>query len=223
MNFLDRLHKELDQYHLLKHPFYQAWNEGELSVDTLKIYAKEYYGHVAAFPRYISAIHSRCENIKDRQVLLENLIDEEQGEENHPELWLKFAEGLGCKREDCKTQELDSTHKLVDEYFDITRSSYASGLGALYAYERQTPAVAKSKIDGLKKFYAINDEDTLKFFTVHMVADEWHTEECAQLLEKMDAENQELAMNGAVNGAKLLWNFLDEMQEVHLGNRALAS
>lgn len=51
MNFLEKLHQELDQYHLLKHEFYQTWNRGELSLDTLQIYAKEYYGHVAAFPR----------------------------------------------------------------------------------------------------------------------------------------------------------------------------
>jgi pyrroloquinoline-quinone synthase len=218
MSYLDTLHQELDQYHLLKHPFYQAWNNGELSINTLQIYAKEYYGHVAAFPRYISSIHSLCEKIEDRQILLENLIDEEQGIDNHPELWMKFAEGLGCSREDCRTQELNSTKKLVNEYFDITRSSYASGLGALYAYERQTPEIAKSKIDGLQKFYNIKDEQTLKFFLVHMEADEWHTEECSNLLNKMNPEEQQKALNGAVKGAQLLWNFLDEMQEIHLKN-----
>ena len=218
MSYLDTLHQELDQYHLLKHPFYQAWNNGELSINTLQIYAKEYYGHVAAFPRYISSIHSLCEKIEDRQILLENLIDEEQGVHNHPELWMQFAEGLGCSREDCQTQELNSTKKLVNEYFDITRSGYASGLGALYAYERQTPEVAKSKIDGLQKFYNIKDEKTLKFFLVHMEADEWHTEECANLLNKMNPEEQQKALNGAVKGAQLLWNFLDEMQEIHLKN-----
>jgi pyrroloquinoline-quinone synthase len=57
----------------------------------LQIYAQEYYGHVSAFPRYISSIHSLCEKIEDRQVLLENLIDEEQGSENHPELWMQFS------------------------------------------------------------------------------------------------------------------------------------
>ena len=216
MSYLEKLHQELDQYHLLQHPFYQAWNRGELSMDTLKIYAKEYYGHVAAFPRYISTIHSLCDKIEDRQILLENLRDEEQGEENHPELWMKFAEGLGCSREECKTQSLESTKKLVDEYFDIARSSYASGLGALYAYESQTPSVAKTKIEGLEKFYGINDENTLKFFEVHMEADEWHTEECAGLLNKLDDEGKERARIGAMQGSKLLWNFLDEMQEIHL-------
>jgi len=218
MSFLEQLHQELDQYHLLKHTFYQEWTKGELSIDTLQIYAKEYYGHVAAFPRYISAIHSLCENIYDRQVLLENLIDEEQGEENHPELWLRFAEGLGCTREECKKQELYSSRQLVDKYFDITRSNFASGIGALYAYERQTPTVSKSKIEGLKKFYGINDKATLKFFEVHMVADEWHTQECAKLLDQLNAQDQELARKGAVQGSKLLWSFLDEMQQIHLND-----
>ena len=218
MSYLEKLHQDLDQYHLLKHPFYQAWNKGELSIDTLKTYAKEYYGHVAAFPRYISAIHSLCDKIEDRQILLENLMDEEQGNENHPELWMRFAEGLGCTRDECQVQSLPSTKKLVDEYFDITRSSYASGLGALYAYERKTPSVAKSKIEGLEKFYGINDTKTLKFFEVHMEADEWHTEECARLLDKFGDEDKEKARIGAVLGCKMLWNFLDEMQEIHLAH-----
>ncbi|MFV0250767.1 MAG: hypothetical protein AB8U53_02950 [Rickettsia aeschlimannii] len=37
-------------------------------------------------------------DIQARQILLGNLIEEEQGEENHPEPWKRFAEGLGCLR-----------------------------------------------------------------------------------------------------------------------------
>ncbi|WP_412707465.1 iron-containing redox enzyme family protein [Candidatus Rickettsia kedanie] len=75
-----------------------------------KIYAKEYYHHVTAFPRYISAIHSKCSDIQARQILLGNLIEEEQGEENHPELWKRFAEGLSCLRNQLTSEpKLDST------------------------------------------------------------------------------------------------------------------
>lgn len=88
--------------HLLKHQFYQSWNEGNLSLEALQVYAKEYYHHVAAFPRCISGIHSLCPNLKMRQVLLGNLIEEEQGDENHPELWQRFAEGLGISRSDLR-------------------------------------------------------------------------------------------------------------------------
>ncbi len=58
---------------LLKHPFYQAWTAGTLSRERLQNYAVEYYPHVAAFPRYLSAIHSRCADIATRQALLEEL------------------------------------------------------------------------------------------------------------------------------------------------------
>ena len=44
---------------MLKHPFYQAWTEGRLSLDTLRAYARQYFHHVEAFPQAVSAVHSR--------------------------------------------------------------------------------------------------------------------------------------------------------------------
>ncbi|QOD38871.1 CADD family putative folate metabolism protein [Candidatus Wolbachia massiliensis] len=216
MTFVQLLNKELDDLHLLKHQFYQSWNEGKLSLEALQVYAKEYYHHVAAFPRYVSGIHSLCPNLEMRQVLLGNLIEEEQGDENHPELWQRFAEGLGVTRSDLRqSAQIKETQELVDGYFDIVRSGFAAGLGALYAYERQTPEVSKSKIEGLKKYYSINDERSLQFFTVHMDADEWHSEECANLIAGLNEEEQDKVMQGAKKGAKLLWGFLDGMMNVH--------
>ena len=182
----------------------------------LKIYAKEYYHHVAAFARYISQIHSFCPDISDRQVLLENLIDEEKGENNHPELWLRFAEGLGVSRKEVKQlPELSTTKELVEGYFELVKTDYATGLGALYAYERQTPEVSKSKIDGLKKHYSVCDEKTLEFFSIHQTADEWHTEELIGLIDRLSKSEQEKVAHGAMKGARLLWSFLDGMAECH--------
>lgn len=210
MDFLQLLDRRLNDKNLLQHPFYQRWNDGLLTREILQIYAKEYYHHVAAFPRYISAIHSLCPDIKSRQILLENLIDEEQGQENHPELWQRFIEGLGVSRNIIETEaELVTTKELVDGYFDLTRSNYPTGLGALYAYERQTPAVAESKIAGLRKYYGINDEYSLKFFTIHIEADQWHTEELVKLIKQLNSADQLLVVQGAEAGARLLWQFLD--------------
>ena len=61
--FSQELNKKLDQYHLLNHPFYKSWNEGKLTREIIKDYAEQYYQHVKAFPRYISATHSICEDI----------------------------------------------------------------------------------------------------------------------------------------------------------------
>ena len=93
--FSKELNKKLDKYHLLKHPFYKSWNEGKLTKEIIKDYAEQYYQHVKAFPRYISAAHSLCEDIEKRKILLENLQDEENKEKDHPKLWRNFAAAMG--------------------------------------------------------------------------------------------------------------------------------
>ncbi|WPX97889.1 CADD family putative folate metabolism protein [Candidatus Fokinia crypta] len=218
MKFIEYLNKNLEVWFLLQHPFYQSWNHGKLTTETLVLYAQEYYHHVAAFPRYISQIHTLCNDIQDRQVLLDNLIDEERGENNHPELWLRFLNGLCNSRSISITPQLGTTKELVDGFFELVKADYETGLGALYAYERQTPAVAKSKIEGLKNHYNINDSGTLEFFTVHEKADEWHTEQLTNLICKLDEKSQQRVHEGAIEGAKLLWRFLDGISATYMMN-----
>ena len=93
----------------------------------------------------------------------------------------------------------------------MVKKDYATGLGALYAYERQTPEVSTSKIDRLKKHYAIVDDRTLQFFAVHEKADEWHTAELTGLIDALSESDQEKVKEGAKAGAQLLWSFLDGM------------
>ena len=97
---LDQIDNDIAEKHLLKHPFYLAWTRGELSKEALADYARQYYHHVAAFPTYLSAVHAKCDDQGTRKQLLANLIDEEAGSPNHPELWMKFAEGLGLEAVD---------------------------------------------------------------------------------------------------------------------------
>jgi pyrroloquinoline-quinone synthase len=210
MEFTAQILSEISPMHLLKHPFYQAWTEGKLTKDELKTYARQYYHHVAAFPRYISATHSGCDDIKSRQVLLENLTDEEQGELNHPELWLRFAESLGESRANVKGEELlPQTCSLIETFMKFSKSSYAEGLGALLAYEYQVPDVAASKIAGLKKYYNIESEDGLKFFDVHLKADIYHTDAVKNLVNALSSTDKEKALHAAHEASKALWNFLD--------------
>ena len=215
MEFITSLNTTLENWFLLRHPFYQAWNQGTLTTQTLQLYAREYYHHVAAFPRYISQIHTLCDDIKSRQVLLDNLIEEEKGENNHPELWLKFVDGLCHSRDIADAPQLSPTQELVDGFFALVKTDYETGLGALYAYERQTPAVAKSKIEGLTTHYNLHEPDALEFFSVHEKADEWHTQELAGLIQKLDDNSHQRVYHGATAGAQLLWGFLDGINSAY--------
>ncbi|TMK16361.1 MAG: CADD family putative folate metabolism protein [Actinobacteria bacterium] len=146
----------VERKHLLKHPFYTAWTEGTLSLEALRGYAGQYYRHVLSFPTYLSAVHPETPDLETRQYLLENLIDEERGSENHPELWLRFAEGIGCRREDIRAAApLPETAASDRTFREIAATGPAGGLASLYAYESMVPAVAASKIDGLRRHYGI--------------------------------------------------------------------
>ena len=218
-SFINQVDQQIEKHHLLNHSFYQAWNSGALSNDTIREYAAQYFQHVSSFPRYLSAIHSNCDDIKTRQLLLENLVDEEKGPENHPELWMRFAEGMGNTRNKVNdTKAMNETRDLVNTFNKLSRSEqYHIGLAALYCYESMQPEISETKKDGLQKFYGIKDENTLKFFTVHMHADKWHREVVRKLIAELgDTKKKQKEILEAVSSAlNALNNFLSGMERVY--------
>jgi pyrroloquinoline-quinone synthase len=190
---LDKIDNEIAEKHLLKHPFYLAWTRGELSKEALTDYAKQYYHHVAAFPTYLSAVHAKCDDQPTRRQILSNLIDEEAGSPNHPELWKQFAAGLGVDDVDLnQTEKQPETKNLIDTFRSVCgERSTAEGLAALYAYESQIPAICESKIDGLKKHYGFTDSKHYEYFSVHIEADRQHAAAERKMLSS-DIDNQNI-------------------------------
>ena len=214
--FSAKLNKKLDTYHLLDHPFYRSWNEGKLNREIIKDYAEQYYQHVKAFPRYISATHSLCEDIEKRKILLENLQDEENPKGDHPKLWKNFALAMGADKDRIEKVKRDwFTNDMIENFFHQARSSYAEGLASLYTYERQIPEIAETKIQGLKKYYGVKSKEGLEFFEAHKAADVIHRKECEKLLDSLNSEEREKAERAAILTAKYLWNFLSGMTKKH--------
>src|SRR5256886_15327250 len=117
---LDKIDNDIAEKHLLKHPFYLAWTRGELSREALADYARQYYHHVAAFPTYLSAAHAKCGDQPTRKQLLENLIDEEAGSPNHPDLWKQFAGALDVDDVDlAKTEQQPETKNLIGTFRSV--------------------------------------------------------------------------------------------------------
>jgi pyrroloquinoline-quinone synthase len=212
--FLTRLDALVSEKHLLKHRFYCLWTEGKLTKENIREYAISYYPHVAAFPTYVSGVHSHCEDAALRQELLENLIEEERGNENHPALWRRFAASVGAAESDLatapRTPEIAET---IAEFRRSTRDgSVAEGLAALYAYESQIPEISRTKREGLAAFYGISEPKDVAFFTVHEEADVWHRqverEALGRIAETPEDRDNALeaaarcltALNGALDG-----------------------
>src|ERR1041384_2916680 len=141
--YLDKIDNDIAAKHLLKHPFYLAWVRGELSNKALTDYARQYYHHVAAFPTYLSAVHAKCDDQPTRKQLLSNLIDEEAGSPNHPELWKQFASTLGAANVGSdRTERQPETENVIGTCrASCGGNTTAEGLAALYPYESQIPAI----------------------------------------------------------------------------------
>jgi pyrroloquinoline-quinone synthase len=216
--YLDTIDLDIAEKHLLKHPFYLAWTRGELSKEALTDYAKQYYHHVAAFPTYLSAVHSRCHDQPTRRQLLHNLIDEEAGSPNHPQLWKQFAAGLGISDEEieCTSKEPETT-KLIESFRNVCgKQSTASGIAALYAYESQIPEISQSKIDGLKRHYGFTDPANYEYFSVHLEADREHSATERELLNAhVNADNFTDVRKSVNHVLNALWDMLSGVCRRH--------
>jgi pyrroloquinoline-quinone synthase len=215
---LDKIDNDIAEKHLLKHPFYLAWTRGELSKEALTDYAKQYYHHVAAFPTYLSAVHAKCDDQPTRKQILANLIDEEAGSPNHPELWKQFTEGLGVEDADLtKTEKQSETKNLIGTFRSVcSEQSTAEGLAALYAYESQIPAICESKIDGLKKHYDFTDPKHYEYFSVHIEADREHSAAEREMLSiYIDNDNIDNVRASVRRVLDALWEMLSGVCRRH--------
>ena len=195
---------------LLKHPFYQDWQMGKLSRESLQLYAAQYYRHVDAFPGHLRVLAGRTEG-PIRDIVLENLAEEENPAGPHPKLWRDFAGSLGVSEEDITCcPALPGTQAVVQTFREIVGDRpVAEAVAALYAYEAQVPEIATTKIDGLKKFYGINSPEALAYFTVHAEADKAHREAWRNWLVE-NAQGDEAEILATIHQAlDALWGALD--------------
>lgn len=218
--FLNALDSRIAQYDLLCHPYYKAWSAGELTGDDLREYAADYFHHVAAFPTYLSALHSRMPDGAARRAVLQNLCGEEIQGRPHSELWLDFAEGMGADRESVRERTpMPAIQALIAEFEDAARNgSTAEALASFYAYESQIPRIAKEKAAGLAERYGANSKTT-GYFRLHQFADVEHSEVWRELLSQevvAHPEQAEAALAQAEYVAQKLWGVLDAMQERRL-------
>jgi pyrroloquinoline-quinone synthase len=207
------LDERVARHELLSHPFYQAWSAGKLSIQHLRAYATEYFHHVAAFPTFLSALHSRLEDGALRRAVLRNLADEEVEGRAHSDLWLDFAEGIGLSPAEVRgSQPSAPMRRLIGRFYrSACKDSPAEVLAALYAYESQMPRISGEKARGLMRYYGA-DAHTCGYFALHTYADVRHSQIWREELTRVVTCNRDLeasALNSAERAAYWLWLALD--------------
>ncbi len=158
---------------LLKHPFYQTWSRGELTKEQLAVYAKEYFHLVKRIPGIVARVQAQLSDDVLKASLDHNRLEEEE----HVELWKRFAKSLGISEAELVNHvPSKACAKAVADLEALAERSVEEGVATMYALECELPAIAKTKMEGLKEFYGLTSDDAQIYFEEHL-KEEKHLQE----------------------------------------------
>jgi len=172
-----------------KNRMMHALFNGELERDRMKLWAKQLFLLTRTGPRFLSSIHSNCENFEVASWLVQNLY-EEYGEgtegRDHPSLCRNFGKALGMSVEELEAGPiLDCTRRFIDYAFEVTRTkNYVEALAAIgIALEGVSARGAPMVGEALKHHYKMTPKD-IEFFTAHCEMDVDHSAKTLALVVK---------------------------------------
>ena len=185
-SLIQRIDKIIEEQSLLKHKFYVMWNEGKLSMESLSGYSKEYFQLVKAVPSFVEEVRTKSPSEVQNKIALNR--DEES---EHVEPWIKFANALGVSQNEIQNYAgLEKTRQAISD-LSCLMDSFESGAAAMYALEQEIPKISLSKIDGLRKFYNISDDEAIEYFRLHAEADVRHAALWRKILEKTPTSKED--------------------------------
>ncbi len=186
-SLIKRIDEMIEERSLLKHPFYQMWSDGKLSLDSLTGYSKEYYQLVKSVPSFMTPI------IKQAPGSLKNELTSNQEEEiQHIKPWMRFASSLGVDEKELEDYAgLPKTIQAVSQLSSLM-NSFEGGSCAMYAFEKEIPKISQVKLEGLAEFYGISSEQATEYFKLHTEADIRHAAAWRKALQQASSKKEEL-------------------------------
>jgi pyrroloquinoline-quinone synthase len=189
MELCARIDEARRRWDVLKHPFYERWERGELTREEFVFYAGEYRHAVVALARAAAAsgdpVHA-------------------QEEAEHVALWDEFAAALDAPLDRAPTPETSDCAVAwsPDERF--------RALAVLYAIESAQPAISRTKLAGLAAHYGFDaDDPAAAYFRLHAELDIEHARAAREALtDAPPARVAELAA-AAERALEANWRLLD--------------
>ncbi len=182
--FRDELTRYKMAHHPFKtHPFFRAVEAGTAPKPVVRAWVKQFYPWLASVPIAMAERYSNCpieiENDPYRRLILDQLL-EEAGDPHgknpsHPELWLRFCEGLGVPRSEVLAEpQLPSTMLAVDDFLYTNRMHpfYVSAAGSS---EPPNVELCARLLPAFRTHYGV-PEDHLEYYRLHVTADVEHSE-----------------------------------------------
>jgi len=188
----ESLQRIVENWNLLKHPFYQAWSSGKLPLEALRLYAREY-------GVFIGSLAAGWQALDD--------LETAQEEREHAELWDQFASALDTTVSEPTLPETKELLSAAEALF----TNPATALGAMYAFEAQQPGTSTSKLDGLRAHYSLSPAAE-PYFEIHSA--NWHeSEKLLRLLAGLSPEEKSRALQACERMSASLWNALTAIHQ----------
>jgi pyrroloquinoline-quinone synthase len=203
---------------LLKHKFYQMWSAGSLSMEDLRGYSKEYFQLVKAVPTLVENVLGQVTPELERKytpsaTMKHNLEEEKE----HVVPWISFAESIGVTQNELYEYKCSAkTQDAISGMNDLTSESLAAGVSTLYTYEKQLPEISTKKIEGLVKFYSVQNHRALNYFRIHEKVDIEHAKLWSSLIDLMPGSQHATILDAASVSLKCQNMILDGVFDTYL-------
>jgi pyrroloquinoline-quinone synthase len=188
--FRDELTKFKMANHPFKtHPFFADVERGTAPRPLVQAWVKQFYPWLASVPIAMAERFSNCSwepsNDRYRRMILDQLVEEAgdpKGKEpGHPELWLRFCEGIGVPRaEVLDAPLLPSTMVAIDDFLYTNRVNtfYVSAAGSS---EPPNVELCARLLPAFQRHYHVDDAH-LEYYRLHVTADVEHSEWIGQIV-----------------------------------------
>jgi pyrroloquinoline-quinone synthase len=194
----DRIEDARRRHDVLCHPFYERWSAGELSVEELARYSGQYRHAVAAIATMSAAAAHAA---PDRPELARHAAEERA----HVRLWDGFVAAVGGETDAEPTPE---TADCVSAW--TADRGLLPTMAKLYAIESGQPAISRTKLEGLRTFYGIDDAAGTAYFRIHESRDPQHAAEARALIEELAvADDGDGLVEAATEAFEANWRLLD--------------
>jgi pyrroloquinoline-quinone synthase len=183
----EEFRRRLTAYKMAHHPFrthrfFRELEAGQVPKRVVHRWATQFYPWLACVPIAMAERFARTSwdpaNDRFRTMILDQLVEEAGDPKGkapgHPELWLRFCEGIGLPRSKVVGAPLLPTALVaIDDFLYVNREMpfYISAAGSS---EPPNVELCQRLLPAFRTHYGV-DEEHLEYYSLHVTADEEHT------------------------------------------------
>lgn len=219
VELIDQINYEIERYSLLKHDFYKLWQEGKLTLDHLAGYSREYFQLVKIVPSLVENVINTNKEKKYHDAIQNTLEDERK----HIEPWTKFSSSLEVDNDELLAYDGENlTRQAVNDLIKISESSFEEAVASLYAIEKELPKISETKLEGLRKFYGLTDNNSNEYFNIHKEIDIYHSKIWENIIKESTDDKKEKMLNAAIMSLKAQNRLLDSVKSKYVDKTVIA-